>query len=288
MGHFSQQPRLADSPPAEYLTSVRRTSGRLDGWTVGRVIAGVVLVSVGPTVRLCVAQSPSSPPRAANPERPTVATHAYAVRPGYVELEQGIRALGVNSLSEGTSWDFNLKIGVTDALQLGFFGAGYVRTGVGSGVGDLGWALKWRGDLSATSAVALVPAVTIPTGDEDQGLGAGRVLASLVGVYSADLSWGGGLHFDLNAGPAGVGAGTPQWFTSVGLGKSAGRLGVAVELFDFTAGTAGPRQRGLLGSVLVTLAEWAIVDAGGVWGLTAGSPDQLFLGSTTNLGRMFK
>src|SRR5207244_696597 len=33
-------------------------------------------------------------PRAANPERPTFATHAYAVAPGYAELEQGVRVAG--------------------------------------------------------------------------------------------------------------------------------------------------------------------------------------------------
>ena len=224
-------------------------------------------------------------PRAANPERPTVATHAYTVAPGFAELEQGARAFGVHGLREGTAWEFNLKLGVTRGVQLGFFGAGYLRTASGTGVGDMGVALKLARALPERSAVALVPAVTLPTGDERRGLGAGRALESLVAAYSADLP--AQLHFDANAGPVGIGAGTPQWFTSLGLSRG-GPLGLATELFDFTAGAAGQRQRGFLGAVLVTFAEWVVMDAGGVLGLTVETPDQLFVGLTTNIGRIFK
>jgi hypothetical protein len=246
-----------------------------------RALLTLALLSVGPTVRPSDCQSP----RAANPERPTVATHAYTVVPGYVELEQGGRAFGVDGLREATAWEFNLKIGLTDGLQLGVFGAGYLRTSGGAGVGDVGGSLKWGRALTARSAVALVPAVTVPTGDEGRGLGAGRALGSLVAVYSADLP--AALHFDFNAGPVGIGEGRPQWFTSLGLARG-GAVGVAFELFDFTAGAAGPQQRGLLGAALVTLAEWAVVDVGAVLGLTRESPDQVFLGVTTNVGRIFK
>lgn len=242
--------------------------------------AGVLLAAL-PPYRV-TAQSP----RAANPERPTVATHAYAVALGYVELEQGVRALGVRNFSEGTGWDFNLKVGVAPSLQLAFFGAGYLRTDAGTGVGDVGWAVKWRRNLGPQGAVAVVPSVTVPTGDERLGHGAGRVLGSFVAVYSADLA--GGFHVDINAGPTGVGAGRPQWFTSVGASGALGRFGVAVELFDFTAGGAGPAQRGFLGATLITLAEWVVLDAGGVLGLEDDTPDQVFLGVTTNLGRIFK
>jgi hypothetical protein len=225
-------------------------------------------------------------PRTANPERPTVATHAYTVAPGYAELEQGARAFGVSGLAEATSWDFNLKVGVRSGLQLGFFGAGYVRTGAGAGVGDVGLSLKASRVVSPKVAVAVVPAMTVPSGDAGRGLGAGRALGSLVGVFSADLPKE--FHFDANAGPVGIGAGQPQWFTSLGLAHGGvGAVGVATELFDFTGGGAGPRQRGLLAAVMVTVVDWVVMDAGGVRGLVDGTPDQLFLGVTTNLGRIF-
>ena len=79
-----------------------------------RIATGAILL----ISQAAVAQGPGT----ANPERPTVATHAYAVAPGYVELEQGLSTRGRRSLSEQTSWDLNLKIGLTRHLQLGLFG----------------------------------------------------------------------------------------------------------------------------------------------------------------------
>lgn len=245
------------------------------------VVASIAWLAVGPSGRPAVAQTP----RAANPERPTVATHAYGVAPGFAELEQGARAFGLDGFRDGTAWEFNLKLGVARGVQVGVFGAGYLRTAAGNGVGDLGVSFKLGRALSELSAVALVPAVTLPTGDEARGLGAGRALGSLVAVYSVDLP--AAFHFDLNAGPVGIGAGEVQWFTSVGLARG-GTVGIATELFDFTSGGVGPRQRGFLGAVLVTLAEWAVLDVGGVVGLLPESPDQMFVGLTTNVGRIFK
>jgi hypothetical protein len=239
------------------------------------------LIAVGAGL-LCAQPAVAQRPRAANPERPTVATHAYAVAPGYVELEQGVSVRGRRSLGEQTSWDLNLKIGLTPHLQLGLFGPAYLRTAGGAGVGDLGAALKVRAQVSSPVAVALVPAVSAPTGSAAKGLGAGRALGSLVGVVSADVA--GGLHFDANAGPTAIGAGTPQWFGSVGVSRAFGRLSVATELFAFANGGAGPAQRGGLAGLLVTVAEWAVMDFGGVVGLSDASPDQAFVGLTTNFG----
>lgn len=214
-----------------------------------------------------------------------MATHAYTVAPGYAELEQGARAFGVEGVREATAWDFNLKIGVRRGVQLGVFGPAYLRTSAGVGVGDLGVAIKFARAVSSRTAIAVVPAVSFPTGDARRGLGAGRALASAIGVVSGDLPEA--FHFDLNAGPVGIGAGTPQWLTSVGLSRG-GRVGAVTELFDFTKSGAGPRQRGFLAAAVVQLAEWAVLDAGGALGLSRETPDQLFIGLTTNLGRIFK
>jgi hypothetical protein len=223
-------------------------------------------------------------PRAANPERPTVATHAYAVAPGFAELEQGVRtvAAGPSTLL----WEFNLKLGLAREAQLGLFGTGLVRTHATSGVGDLGVALKARRDVGERAALALVGAATFPTGNATLGFGAGETRGSLIAVVSADLP----LHFhvDLNAGPTAIGAGTPQVLTTLSLGRSAGRVTFAGELYQFTAGGAGPRQAALLGAVALRVVEWAVLDGGAVRGLAAGTADQAFLGATVNLGRIFK
>jgi hypothetical protein len=229
--------------------------------------------------------STAQSPRLANPERPTYATHAYAVAPGYVELEQGVSASGISSLTEGTIWSMALKVGVTPILQAELFGPLYTRTSSGGGVGDLGLALKFRTDLSARSAFALIPAATAPTGSVAKGLGAGQALGSLTAVYSVDLP--ASVHFDVNAGPTGIGAGATQWFFAVS-GSWGGRtVGVTGECFDFTPGATGPRFAGVLGALTVRLAPWVVLDAGGQWGTTQSSPNALFLGLTTNLGRVF-
>src|SRR5207302_1278596 len=80
------------------------------------------------------------------------------------ELEQGLAARGTGSLREETSWDVNLKVGVSRHLQIGLFGPVYARTASGDGVRDLGVALKLRSDLSPRAAVAVVSSVTVPTG----------------------------------------------------------------------------------------------------------------------------
>lgn len=228
-----------------------------------------------------VAQSP----RAANPERPTVATHAYAVAPGYIEVEQGISAHGSASLSEATSWDVNIKIGIAPSLQLGIFGPGYSRNGAGHGVGDWGVALKLRTDVSNRVALAGVPAVSFPTGKEQLGLGAGRVLGQLPLVLSANGP--AGVHADLNAGPLGIGAGRPQWLTTASFSRPlSGSVGLSGELFRVSAGAAGSRQAGLLGALAVSPVEWIVIDIGGTRALGSGSPNVVFIGLTTNLGHL--
>lgn len=222
--------------------------------------------------------------RTANPERPTVATHAYAVAPGFIEVEQGVSARGTNGLRQATSWDVNVKIGVTAHLQLGLFGPLLLRTGTGHGIGDWGAALKVRTALSGRVAVAMVPAATFPTGLASAGLGAGRVLGQLVGVVSADGP--AAVHVDLNAGVLGVGAGRLQWLTTASFGRAFGRWGTAAELFRIGAGGAGTRQAGLLGALTFAPARWIVIDGGGIAGLGAASPVAVFLGLTTNLGHL--
>jgi len=223
-------------------------------------------------------------PREANPERPTYATHAYAVAPGYAELEQGISARGVHSLGDATSWDVNLKFGLSTWAQFALFGPLYLRGPGGGGVGDLGAALKIRGDLSRRTALAFVSSLTAPTGNVARGLGTGRSLGALTGVVSTDLP--GGIHLDINAGPQGIGVGAPQWFTSLSGAYGRGAAGITLEAFNFTAYAAGPRFAGLLGALTLRIVPWVVADAGGVLHTAPGSPNQVFVGLTTNLGQV--
>ena len=234
----------------------------------------VAAIGLAAAPSLLAAQSP----RAANPERPTVATHAYAVAPGYFELEQGLR-----STAGVTSWEFNLKIGLDRFAQLGLFGTGVEHSAAATGLGDVGAALKLRTDVGRHAAAAIIPAVTLPTGSAAHGFGAGQVLGSLIGVLSVDFP--GAIHVDWNAGAMGIGAGRLQAFGTTSVSWRVGRWTPAAELYDITAGGAGPRQTGLLGAVSFTVVEWLVLDGGGVAGL-GGSANQLFAGVTANLGRL--
>ena len=189
----------------------------------------------------------------------------------------------MHNLREATAWDFNLKVGVRRGVQLAVFGPGYLRTVAGTGVGDLGIALKFAGAISRRGAVAVVTNATFPTGDAQHGLGAGRVLGGALAVLSVDLP--AEFHTDVNVGPSSIGAGKPQWFASVGMSRG-GTIGFASELFDFTPGGVGPRQSGFLSAIVIRPLAWFVVDAGGAVGLTADTPDQLFVGLTTNFGRV--
>jgi len=225
-------------------------------------------------------------PHAANPERPTFATHAYAVAAGFAELEQGLSVRGIRSLREATSWDVNFKVGISAHAQAALFGPLYVREARGGGVGDMGVALKFRAEVSRRTAVALVSTATFPTGSAARGLGAGRALGGLVAVVSAELPWS--LHVDVNAGPQGIGGGALPWFTSVSGAGTIGRVGLTLELFNYTTGASGARLQGILGAVVLRPADWVVADVGGVRGTVGGTPDQAFVGVTTNLGRLFR
>jgi hypothetical protein len=222
-------------------------------------------------------------PRAANPERPTLATHAYAMAPGYFELEQGLRVQGSDA-GNATAWDYNLKIGVARQIQFAFFGTGFIHTAAGGGVGDVGLTLKLSTSVSPRATLALASSVTFPTGDAAAGRGTGRTQGGVLAVVSVDGPWR--LHADVNLGPVALGAGASplRWFHSVGAGVALGRYGLATELYGFTAGAGESAEWGALGAVTFRPAEWIVVDAGGSLGLWRNTPHLLFVGVTTNLG----
>jgi hypothetical protein len=85
-----------------------------------RFVAALVLVAAVQCLSdPALAQDPTPPDaRAAKPERPTVATHAYTVAPGIVELESGIQFQHPDPASSQFGWATLFKIGLADALQL--------------------------------------------------------------------------------------------------------------------------------------------------------------------------
>ena len=141
------------------MTSSRvvRGASALSGWQA-RIVTAVANACV---VAACVtasghAQTPvvatpakadtAAPkdPHTAQPERPTVATHAGTVAPGWVEVETGLEL----DFSPGTSSNhittIVTKFGVASHVQFSVYVNGSTPDGGRTGFGDLSLGLTWR------------------------------------------------------------------------------------------------------------------------------------------------
>jgi hypothetical protein len=230
-------------------------------------------------------------PRAAQPERPTVATHAWTVAPRYAELETGIEWDRNLDASFAFSTPTVLKIGVARRAQLGAFGTTVAASGVSLGPGDAGLVLKYRfaDHLPLLGALAVQPGIKFPTGAGDRGTH--TTDASFLLISSHQI---GPVALDLNAGytrRSGDGSQAPRnatvWTVSTGF-PVAGAVGLAAELFGFpaTSGPAGgPGSVAVLGGPVVTIRPWAVVDAGAIVRLHGAQPHAVYAGLVYNLGK---
>jgi hypothetical protein len=238
-------------------------------------------------------------PRAAKPERPTVATHAYTVAPGYVEGEIGAIYQNPSSGSALVA-PLNLKFGLAPRLQLNLTTAGLGADGgpgtdFESGIGDLTVSVKYQlgEDLPVLGDFAIQPAVKFATGDSDRGFGTGTTDGSLLLVSSHPVGAG---QIDVNAGWTvrdGDGTEAPKhstiWAVAGGMPLGGG-VGWTTEVFGYpgTSGPAGtPPQVGLLLGPTYALHNWLILDAGAIVNLQGLGANSGYLGMTVNLGRLF-
>src|ERR1043166_5755970 len=219
----------------------------------------------------------TSSPRAVQPERPTVATHAGTVAPGYIELEEG----GEWDRSQDGTHSFfapsNLKIGLASHAQLNVLG-NVLRdpriAGPDLNVGDLTVGVKYRvlDDHPILGDFAILPAVKFPTASRDAG--SGTTDLSLLFISSHKL---GPVAMDLNAGAtrrSGDGSKAPRtatiWTASFGFPIS-GPVGGTAEIFGYprTTGAVGSDAIAalLLGPTLL-VRQWLAVDAGFITPLT--------------------
>jgi hypothetical protein len=246
------------------------------------------------------AETPQAPdPHTVQPERPTLATHAHTVAPGWVEIEAGVERDRFPDGSRIESAVATTKIGLTTRTQLSLAASARrdpsdaSRT---SGFGDLGLALKWRlldhgpliGDL------ALLPGLKLPTGSQPRGTGTGTTDGSLVLISSHAF---GPLSLDVNVGGtvrSGNGVAAPKraslWTVALGL-PVAGTLGWAAELYGYP-GTPGPSGAA---PVLATLfgptwtpRPWLELDAGAIVPLSGPQPHAFYAGLVWNAGRLWK
>src|SRR6476620_6762849 len=91
--------------------------------------------------------SSAKDPHEVQPERPTVATHAGTVAPGWAEIEIGVEHDHYSGGDNTLSFPGNLKIGVFPRAQLNVIASGLHGTASNpsaSGIGDVTLGLKYR------------------------------------------------------------------------------------------------------------------------------------------------
>ena len=257
---------------------------------LGAAIASVLVLSP-----LLHAQDQPDP-RAVQPERPTVATHAHTVAPGYFEIESGIEG---DRVSEGTRAWFApnvLKVGLTSHTQLNVSSAAF-KSGAGqsSGIGDVTVGLKWRlvDDNPWLGDFALLPAIKFANGSPEKGTGTGTRDLGLTAIASYSI---GTVAIDLNATYTRVGATSATaatdaalWTASFGF-PIAGQLSWVAEFFGFpTIDGSGERSR----AAFLTGPTWLVspalnVDAGVITPFRGELPNALYAGIVWNMGSPFR
>lgn len=239
------------------------------------------------------AQGPTDP-HAVQPERPTVATHAGVVAPGWLEIETGFerdRLAGQSSLLFPTV----LKIGLGRRMQLNVTVPVVGLAGQAAGLGDGSVGVKFRlaEDAPLLREFAILPSVKLPSGNFDLGRGTSTTDWSLLVISSRTV---GRFAIDLNAGVtarSGDGTMAPKfaafWTVSVGA-EVRGPFGWVGEMFGYpgTTGPAGaPAIVALLTGPTYAVRPWLAFDLGIIVPVTGPQPHAWYLGSVVNAGRLW-
>ena len=263
-----------------------------------------VVVCVGLSVGLALlapalarADEGADDPHAVMPERPTVATHAHTVAPGWVEIEAGLERDRLDGGGRALSAPVFTKIGLASHLQLGLSTPWTQLTSTdpaGSGVGDCAVGVKWRllDHAPVLGDFAVLPALKLPTGAAAHGTGTGTTDGSLLLISSHEF---GPVALDINAGctrRGGDGSAVPRdatlWTASFGY-PLFHALGAVTEVFGLP-GTSGPAGGaptvGLLLGPTLQPRPWLELDAGIIVPLAGPQGHGVYAGGVWNVGRM--
>jgi hypothetical protein len=241
--------------------------------------------------RAAVAQEPD--PHAVQPERPTVATHAGTVSPGWVELEYGVEWDRYDDDSRGAIVPIVAKIGLTRRTQLNVVQS-LLRLPGGQSMhaSDLTVGVKWRiaDHAPVLGRFAIFPSLKFPTGSAVLGSGTDTTDMGLLLISSHDL---GPVAMDLNAGytrRSGNGLIAPRnatvWTASFG-GAAAGAVGWVAELYGYPR-TSGPAGQDDIVAFLVgptfSVRPWLALDGGVIVPLAGPQPNAVYFGGVWNIG----
>jgi hypothetical protein len=260
---------------------------------IGRVVR-VFLILAFSASRLAAQQEPPPNPHAVQPERPTVATHAGTVAPGWFEIETGVERDQFNT-GMGIGTPTTLKLGIGSHQQLSIWGSVPQPDSSSFGVGDLFVGVKWRllDDAKIIGDFAILPSIKLPTGSVSAGRGTGTTDGSLLLISSHDFS---GVAMDINAGytrRSGNGSQAPVnatlWTVSFG-GPAVNQFGWVAETYGFPATTGAAGQAAIvafLAGPTYQPKEWLAFDAGVIIPITGPQPHALYAGGVWNVGKVW-
>jgi hypothetical protein len=261
---------------------------------VAAAAMAALLLCAPPPARAQAGAAPD--PREAQPERPTVATHAYAVAPGVFEVEAGFQDQREGALGTRLSVPLLLKIGLVRNLQLDL-APGWLRdsatTGSGEGLTDLLVGVKWR--LTDAAPVindfALQVGVSLPTGSAQSGRGSGEPAIGLLVISSRTI---GPVSLDINVAYTRLGGestfaprNSTMWAVAAGVAVTR-RIGWDVEFAGYP-GTSGPQGAPpvvqFLAGPTFTVRPSVVLDAGAVFDVVRFGGTAIYGGLTWNVGR---
>ena len=258
------------------------------------ITVGVLLAVLFAAADCSAAQTAPSNPHDAQPERPSVATHAFTVAPGWIEIEGGLEFDGYPDHTHGETAPLTAKIGLTRRTQLEIQTPIVHAAGLHMAAGDLLVGAKWRvvEDAPIVASFAVFPTVKLPTGSTSDDAGTGTTDLGIVLISSREF---GDVSLDLNVGLVhriGHDDLAPResrmWAVSFG-GPVRGSVGWAAELYGFphTSGAAGDESvvATLFGPTL-KVRGWLVVDAGVIVPITGPQPNALYAGGVYNIGHV--
>ena len=240
------------------------------------------------------AQTAESDPHDAQPERPSVATHAWTVAPGWIEIEVGTEFDRYDDHAHGETAPLVAKIGLTRRTQLELQTPLVHSHGLHAAAGDLLVGVKWRAVEHApvVATLAVFPSIKFPTGSTASGAGTGTTDVGIVLISSREF---GDVSLDLNAGfthRIGDDGLAPHdssvWAAAAG-GPAYRAVGWVAELFGYppTSGTSGD------GAVVAALCGptmkvrgWLVFDAGVIVPLAGPQPKAVYAGAVYNIGHL--
>lgn len=240
------------------------------------------------------AQTAESNPHDAQPERPSVATHAWTVAPGWIEIEAGTEFDRYDDHAHGETAPLVAKIGLTRRTQLEVQTPIVHSPGLHAAAGDLLVGVKWRviEHKPVVGTLAVFPTIKFPTGSTASGAGTGTTDLGVVLISSRTF---GAVSLDLNAGftyRIGDDELAPHdssvWAMAFG-GPAHGALGWVAELFGYPP-TSGPGGNDAVVAVLcgptMKARGWLVFDAGVIVPIEGSQAKAIYAGAVYNIGHL--